>query len=309
MNNTISKNLKRLRISKHFTQEQAAEYLGVSAQSISRWECGNTLPDILMLPKIAELYCVTVDELYKDTSVAYANYAQRLAAVYESTKEPEDFIRADLEFRRLIKKGDFSTEDLRLYGILHHFMMLYCTDKAIELFDKVIEKGTNEDENIFWQTKRQKILLYSQIGKGRESIDSALKSVDKNSECAEEWICLIEAYRYNKEEKRAYDCFLKAVKKFPENAILYVYGGDICKDLKRYHEAFSYWDKALFLDNSLYDAKYSMGFCYEELGEYQKAYDIWYEIANELKAGGYENESKYPLKSAEKCKKKLNMQE
>lgn len=53
MNNTISKNLKRLRTSKHFTQEQAAEYLGVSAQSISRWECGNILPDILILPKIA----------------------------------------------------------------------------------------------------------------------------------------------------------------------------------------------------------------------------------------------------------------
>lgn len=309
MNNTLSKNLKRLRTSKHFTQEQAAEYLGVSTQSVSRWECANTLPDVLMLPKIAEFYCVTIDELYKDTSVAYDNYAQRLAAVYESTREPEDFIRADLEFRRLIKKGDCTAEDLRLYGILHHFMMLYCTDKAIELFDRVIEKGTNEDENIFRQTKRQKILLYSQIGKGQESIDSALKSVDENPECAEKWICLIEAYQYNKEEEKAYDCFLKAVKKFPKNAALYIYGGDACKSLGRYDEAFSYWDKALLLDNSFYDAKYSMGFCYEELGEYQKAYDIWCEIADELKASGYESEADFPLESAKKCKKKLNMQE
>ena len=99
MNNTLSKNLKRLRTLKNMTQEQAAEYLGVSTQSVSRWECGNTLPDVLMLPKIAKLYCVTIDELYKETSAAYENYAQRMAAVYESTGEPEDFIRADIELK------------------------------------------------------------------------------------------------------------------------------------------------------------------------------------------------------------------
>lgn len=99
MDNTISKKLKRLRLSKHFTQEQVAGQLGVSTQSVSRWECGNTLPDILMLPQIAALYCVTVAELYRDTSVAYDNYAQRLASIYEASREPDDFIRADAELR------------------------------------------------------------------------------------------------------------------------------------------------------------------------------------------------------------------
>ena len=96
MDNTISKNLKRLRLSKHFAQEQAAEQLGVSTQSVSHWECGSTLPDVLMLPQITALYCVTVDELYQDTSVTYDNYAQRLASVYEASRDPNDFIRADL---------------------------------------------------------------------------------------------------------------------------------------------------------------------------------------------------------------------
>ena len=40
---TFCRNLKRFRLSKKLTQEQAAERLGVSAQSISRWECGITL--------------------------------------------------------------------------------------------------------------------------------------------------------------------------------------------------------------------------------------------------------------------------
>ena len=44
------------------TQEQVAEMLQVSAQTVSRWECGSTLPDAMTLPEIARLYGVTVDD-------------------------------------------------------------------------------------------------------------------------------------------------------------------------------------------------------------------------------------------------------
>ena len=81
----FTKNLKRFRVAKNMTQEQAAEALGVSAQTISRWECNTTLPDVTILPKIAALYCVTIDDLYKETSVAYENYASRLLSVFESS--------------------------------------------------------------------------------------------------------------------------------------------------------------------------------------------------------------------------------
>ncbi len=59
----FSENLKKLRLSKKFTQEQVAEFLNCSVQSVSRWECGNTFPDIMMLPLIARLYSTTVDSL------------------------------------------------------------------------------------------------------------------------------------------------------------------------------------------------------------------------------------------------------
>lgn len=61
---TFCKNLKRFRLAKNLTQEQVAQALGVSAQSVSRWECNTTLPDVTMLPKIAGLYCVTIDALF-----------------------------------------------------------------------------------------------------------------------------------------------------------------------------------------------------------------------------------------------------
>ena len=50
---TFTKNLKRFRTAKNMTQEQVAQALGVSTQTVSRWECGTTLPDVAMLPEIA----------------------------------------------------------------------------------------------------------------------------------------------------------------------------------------------------------------------------------------------------------------
>ncbi|MBQ1270775.1 MAG: hypothetical protein IIY11_03865, partial [Clostridia bacterium] len=48
--------------------------------------------------------------------------------------------------------------------------MQYSTNKAIELFNEVIDIGQNVNEEVFWKTKIQKMLLYSQIGKSKENI-------------------------------------------------------------------------------------------------------------------------------------------
>ena len=52
------------------SQETIAEKVGVSRQSISKWELGINCPDITMLPKIADYYRVSIDELlgYKPLS-------------------------------------------------------------------------------------------------------------------------------------------------------------------------------------------------------------------------------------------------
>ena len=94
MTKTFSQNLKRFRIAKNLTQEQAADVLGVSAQTISRWECNITLPDVGTLPQIARLYGVTIDDLYKENSTAYEHYASRLFSVFEASSKPEDFLAA-----------------------------------------------------------------------------------------------------------------------------------------------------------------------------------------------------------------------
>ena len=59
----IAENLKQLRKEKDLTQEDVAEMLHVSPQSVSKWERGETTPDITLLPALANLYKVSVDAL------------------------------------------------------------------------------------------------------------------------------------------------------------------------------------------------------------------------------------------------------
>ncbi len=60
----IGKNITAFRKDAGMTQEDLAGRIGVSAQAVSKWETGVSMPDILLLPVIADVFDVTVDELY-----------------------------------------------------------------------------------------------------------------------------------------------------------------------------------------------------------------------------------------------------
>lgn len=57
--------LQALRKAKGYTQQELADYLNLSNKTISKWECGQAIPDISTLLVLAELYEITVDEILK----------------------------------------------------------------------------------------------------------------------------------------------------------------------------------------------------------------------------------------------------
>lgn len=59
----IGKRIMRLRKSKNLTQEQLAEFLGISGKAVSKWERGINLPDISLLPLIASQFQIGISEL------------------------------------------------------------------------------------------------------------------------------------------------------------------------------------------------------------------------------------------------------
>lgn len=301
----FSKNLKRFRLAKSLTQEQAADALGVSAQSVSRWECGTTLPDITILPRIARLYCVTIDDLYKEHSVAYDNYAQRLVSVYEASGRSEDFLAAEQECAR-IPAGDLTADDLRSWGVLYHYMMKYCASKALKKLEQAMAYP-NITEDIFSSAAQQKIALLCDLGRGSEEAARYDRELSQDPSDPQRWLLCAAAHYMTGENDRALEVVLEGIRRFPDMAALHVYAGDICHALKRYEEAFSHWHQALQLDPSFWAARYSMGFCLEELGQYEKARDIWQQLAEDNERRGFEIEAKFPRTREKICADKAKL--
>lgn len=59
----LGENINSLRLANKLTQEDVANFLGITKASVSKWEKGQSMPDILLLPELATLFHVTIDEL------------------------------------------------------------------------------------------------------------------------------------------------------------------------------------------------------------------------------------------------------
>lgn len=299
----FSQNLRRLRLEKNLTQEQLANILGVSVQSVSRWECGNTLPDVMLLPEIARLYGVTVDDLYRADAKGYPSYAQRLLAVYEASGRSEDFLAAEQEFARM-SASELTADDLRSWGVLYHYMMKHSAIQAQRKLEQAMQH-TDVTEQVYSSAAQQKIALFCDLGKGHEEAVRYDEELTNNPSDFRIWLLCTAAHEFAGEYEQALDVATKGIERFPDKASLHIHAGDICRALKRYEEAFAYWHKALELDSSYLDAVYSMGFCYEELEQYHEAYKVWSELVRELDRRGLVIEREYPARMAENCAKKV----
>lgn len=65
----FKENLIQLRKESGMTQEELSEKLGISRQTLSKWETGESIPDIEKSRMIAELFGVTLDELVSHDSI------------------------------------------------------------------------------------------------------------------------------------------------------------------------------------------------------------------------------------------------
>ncbi|HFZ6228753.1 TPA: helix-turn-helix domain-containing protein [Clostridioides difficile] len=103
----IGKVIQRLRKERNLTQEQLAKFIGVSTPAVSKWESGNSYPDIELLPLLADFFNVSIDKLlnykidlseeevmkiYKELESGFARIEIDL-----STEEPKEEFRQDLE--------------------------------------------------------------------------------------------------------------------------------------------------------------------------------------------------------------------
>ena len=82
----IGQNLKNFRKARNLTQEEVARHLGISFQSISKWERNDGYPDITMLPVLAHYYGVTIDELIGMREIEYAQALEEINRQWEENR-------------------------------------------------------------------------------------------------------------------------------------------------------------------------------------------------------------------------------
>lgn len=105
MTHNLGEKLRSLRKKNDLTQEQLAERLGVSFQSISKWETNAAVPDVSMFPVLANFYRVTTDELLgvdialaDDKIKQYGDEIYRLLGEWKLAEAVETARRACSEF-------------------------------------------------------------------------------------------------------------------------------------------------------------------------------------------------------------------
>lgn len=140
----LAENIRRLRKERELTQEKLAEYLGVTFQSISNWERGESYPDITLLPEIAAFFKVSIDDLL---GLSRAE-AQKKIDCYLRVYEENRFKDTPFTFRELQQAvRDFPSD----FRILVRYMELLMCEK------------TYKDAPDYEKTSRELLSIYDNI--------------------------------------------------------------------------------------------------------------------------------------------------
>jgi len=291
----IGENIKKLRAEKNVTQEQLAEYLSITYQSVSKWENNVTSPDLYLIPVIAEYFDVTIDDLFKIKMDGYRNKAARLFAVYEHSHNKEDFDKAYNEYEKLFAENQADDEDMRIYGTLNHYFAKELVKKAEILLRKSIEIGHETAD-------AQLMFLLNDFGRNDENIELYEKSVENVPENPRNWHLLSISYHQSKMYDKALQTVLAALEKFPDHSGLLTRCGELYKDLKQYDKAFYYWNKSFEQDPSNIANQYSMAFAYTELGQYEKSAAAWEKVIAFCEYLNYTEDVKWPKQELSKLR-------
>ena len=114
---TIGENIRTLRRAKDMTQEQLADMLGVTYQSVSRWENSQAYPDIELIPAIAEIFGTSTDALMGVPETEKEKQAEKLIdEFYNATYEkPVDFEKLNSLVRQI--RRDFAGCSKQLWAL------------------------------------------------------------------------------------------------------------------------------------------------------------------------------------------------
>ena len=125
----IGNKIKQLRYKASLTQEQLAEKLGLSAQAVSKWENAVAMPDITLLPEIAEIFGISIDELFDLTTEQRFRRIESRMDVQDEL-EPDVFREYEEFLKEQISKNTYAQKATSLLAHLYHHHLEACARKT-----------------------------------------------------------------------------------------------------------------------------------------------------------------------------------
>ena len=163
MKMTIGANIKRLRTEKNITQEQLSVAMNVTCAAVSKWERGETYPDITLLQPLAYYFGVTLDELMGYDQEKIQTEIDDVILLYRKN-------RHTAQGREIITKAyrDYPND----YWIMHYYMwtisdwdadndpavLLANKEEFLSICKKILDGCTNEGLRLYAWNMRAKIL-------------------------------------------------------------------------------------------------------------------------------------------------------
>lgn len=148
-NMELGKKIRQLRFKAGFTQEQLAAQLGISAQSVSKWENNVAMPDITALPLLAEIFGIRIDDLFDLSVQQRLNRIENRMDIEEEL--PQDVFREYEEFLKAeLSTGENRKRVTELLSYLYWHRMHTYADKVSRYAKDAIRQNPGE-KGCYWE--------------------------------------------------------------------------------------------------------------------------------------------------------------
>ncbi len=140
----LSENLKKYRLLKNLTQEDIAEYLNITPQSVSKWERGESYPDITFLPALANIFETSIDLLIGMDTIRAEQTRYNIHKTATEFQRSGDYASAEKVYRDALLI--YPNKPGMILGLAGVLALQGKSEEAIELMERGLPISTNEKQ-------------------------------------------------------------------------------------------------------------------------------------------------------------------
>lgn len=140
----LPENLKKYRTLKNLTQEDVAEYLGITPQSVSKWERGESYPDIAFLPALANIFETSIDLLIGMDTIRAEQTRYNIHKTAVEFQRNGDYASAEKVYRDALLI--YPNKPGMILGLAGVLALQGKSEEAIELMERGLPISINEKQ-------------------------------------------------------------------------------------------------------------------------------------------------------------------